>query len=120
MHFVICAVLTEATSERVWAMIVEPLFKNVAESRVLDFLRRFLLSCSKQHLCNFVTGKPQCGLQSLQVNFHVPESDFRRRPTSSTCSMPVSLPATYDSFNSFEKEFTEVPNNSHMWSYDTL
>ena len=111
------------TSERVWGMIVEPLFKNVAESRVFDFLRRFLLSCSKQHLCNFllfVTGKPQCGLQSIQVNFHVPESDFRRRPTSSTCSMTVSLPATYDSFNSFEKEFTEVLNNSHMWSYDAL
>lgn len=97
-------------------MIVEPLFKNVAESRVFDFLRRFLLSCSEQHLCNFllfVTGKPQCGLQSIQVNFHVPESDFRRRPTSCTRSMTVSLPATYGSFNSFEKEFTEVLNNSH-------
>ena len=25
---------------------------------------------------SLVTGKPQCGLQSIQVNFHEPESDF--------------------------------------------
>ena len=63
----------------------------------ISFFEAFIVVL-KQHLCNFllfVTGKPQCDLQSIQENFHVPESDFRRRLTSSTCSMTVSVPAIY-------------------------
>ena len=58
------------TPKRVWSMVVEPLFKNSAESRMFEFLRRFiLLQCTKRlsTLLLFIMGKPQCGMQSCEL-----------------------------------------------------
>ena len=60
---------------RVWSMVVEPTFKNAMEARAFDYFRRFVLSQCDKRLCtllHFITGKPQCGLQSITVQFHVP------------------------------------------------
>ena len=63
---------------------------------------------------------PQCSLQAINIHFCVPPSEFERRPTASTCSMTLCLPTTYQSFSVFVREFTEVLENSHMWSFDAL
>ena len=109
------------TPERVWSMVLEPTFKNALEARVFDYFRRFIFSQCDRSLCSlhhFITGKPQCGLQSITVQFHTPSSEFQRRPTSSTCSMTLDLPTTYDSFTSFSSEFSYVLNNSRLWLFD--
>ena len=113
------ALLPDAT--QVW--VVEPSFTNSAEARVFDFFRRLIFTLSVDLLCKllqFITGKPQCSLQAINIHFCVPPSEFERRPTASTCSMTLCLPTTYQSFSVFVREFTEVLENSHMWSFDAL
>ena len=110
------------TPERVWSMVLGPTFKNALEARVFDYFRRFVFSQCDGRLCSllhFITGKPQCGLQSITVQFP-PSSEFQRRPTSSTCSMTLDLPTTYDSFTSFSSEFSYILNNSPLWLFDTV
>ena len=107
----------------VWDMVVEPIFTNPSEARVFDYFRCFIFTISVHLLCKllqFVTGKPQCGLQSIKVSFCVPIREFERHPTASTCSMNLCILTTYETFSSFVKELTEVLNNSHMWSFDAL
>ena len=111
------------SATEVWAMVEEPQFNSVVETRIFDYFRRFVYSLSVELLCKllqFITGKPQVSLNTINVSFCVPASEFERRPTASTCGSTISIPTTYKSFSSFLNEFTQVLQNSHMWSFDAL
>ena len=108
---------------QVWEMVIEPEFNSSIEARVFDYFRRFIHSISMELLCKllqYITGKPQCSINSIKVTFCLPASEFERRPTASTCASTVCLPTNYESFSSFSKEFSEILRNSHMWSFDAL
>lgn len=109
--------------QRVWRMISEPVLCNSSEVRTFDFFRRYVMSLSPDNLSKllrFVTGSPQCGLQTIRIQFAVPESSFTRRPTASTCRMILYLPITHETFTSFAHEVNEILENSHLWSFDGL
>ena len=71
-------------------------------------------------LMRFITGNPQCGLQSISVTFNSESNVLMRRPTSSTCGMVLHLPVSYVSFSTFTDEFKHILDNSDMWQFDTL
>lgn len=111
------------TTTQVWDMVSEPVLRTPNEAKMFDFFRRFVFSLSIDFLCRllqFITGKPQCSLNTIKVSFCQPASDFERRPTASTCGMTICLPTTYASFASFSREFKEILQNSQMWSFDAL
>ena len=115
------ALMPNAT--KVWAMVKVPEFNGPVEARVFDYFRRFIFSLSVEMLCRllqFVTGKPQWSLNIINVTFCIPASDFERRPTASTCGSTVCIPTTYESFSSFSNEFTQILQNSHMWTFDAI
>ena len=62
---------------------------------------RFIHSQCAERLSNLLQFKPQCGLQSITVDFDVPQNEFQRRPSASTCTTTISLPTSYDSFTAF-------------------
>ena len=112
------------TVQRVVDMLTTD-FKNSSQEAVFDFLRRFILSLKKDDLgkfLRFVTGKPLCGMQSIQVHYHVTDNEFIRRPTTHTCSNILSLPVSHPSitFVTFCKEFRSILENSLMWSFDSF
>lgn len=80
---------------------MEPTFRNVAESRVFDYLRR---PFDRAIIKAFTIRKRETSVW-VTVNFNMPSSDFGRWPTASTCVMMVCIPTTYESF---AKEFTEI------------
>lgn len=104
-------------------MFVEPDFRNTLEQTVFDYLRRFVFSLGCDDLAKlmrFITGNPQCGLQSISVTFHSESNVLMRRPTSTTCGMVLHLSVSYLSFAVFSDEFKHILDNSDMWQFDTL
>ncbi len=95
------------TTQKVWAMLCEPEFKCPSEARVFDFFRRFVFSLNPEclaKLLRFITGSPQCSEQYIEVNFCFAETQFSRRPTTSTCGMVIHLPYNYNSYAAFSQE----------------
>ena len=102
---------------QVWGVVIEPEFSSPVEARVFDYFRCFIYTLPVEMSCKllrFMTGKPQCSVNSIKVTFCLPVSDFERRPIASTCGSTLCLPTSYESFSSFSKEFNQILQNSHV------
>ena len=111
------------TPQRVWDMIVEPVFKHCQEQNTFDFLRRLIFQLDTntlENLLQFITGHPLCGLQTIQVEFNSEGSQFFRRPTANTCAMILHLPSTYTQFSSFKHDFLGILTSRDLWAFDSV
>ncbi len=76
----------------------------------MDALIHFLISST-------FTGTNRMVMNEIKISFFKPAHDFGRNPVGKTCGCVLELPTTYESYASFNKEFTDLLE-SNVWSME--
>ena len=89
------------------------------EQEVFSYLKRYirgLESGQLKKLLKFLTGSKLIVVESIEVIFIKPLSDFSRRPIVHTCGPSLDLPSSYNSFCELREEFSNIllQNSSEM------
>lgn len=83
---------------------------NADESRVLDFLKQFIRSLSKDVLLNwlhFVTGSRVMCYDSIVIHFNSKEG-LMRAPIARTCVPSLEVSSSYATYPEFRQEFLNI------------
>ena len=106
-----------ASPEKVLDQIMEPIFDNPNEERILGYLQQYAgemkIKEAKQFL-RFMTGSSVLTRDSIHVSFNALEG-AARRPIVHTCSQLLELSYTYTTFLEFADEFTALLNDESCW-----
>ncbi|KAF5887204.1 uncharacterized protein DAT39_022332 [Clarias magur] len=109
------------TTRKVVAMLQHETL-NKRECQILDFLKKFIRTCSDVRLRKFLrfcTGADLLVSQFIHVRFTEPKSTFTRSPQSHTCGCVLEVPNNYGSYLELAEDFTSVLD-ANMWVMDII
>ncbi|XP_057315313.1 uncharacterized protein LOC130656470 isoform X1 [Hydractinia symbiolongicarpus] len=112
----------EPTTKKVVA-----LFKNVhtsssAEQDSFNYLKRYvrgLETIMLKKFMKFITGSDNMVVDTVEIIFTRPESNFSRRPVAHTCTPRLELPSTYNNYCELREEFSNILQSSE-WELDII
>lgn len=112
-----------ATPVKVLNLLEDPYCINKAQRTVFGYLQQFIGSMTLEEVrvfLRFVTGSSVCTGKKIEVSYNT-LSGIAQRPIAHTCSNMLELPATYQCYPEFVKEFKLVlSDDTYTWIMDSL
>ena len=101
--------LEPSTKKVVSLLKASPLSNGETES--FNFFKRYIRGLDMillKRLMKFLTGSELLVVDSIDVAFIKPETNFARRPIAHTCSPCLELPSNYNSYGELREEFSHI------------